>query len=91
MSARSALARASIDPLAAVAAYDAAQAEPPLEVVADVEAPERVRRALTLAVVVEPPPPHRRWRFFLFFCLVRLAARVYPFEFELYRTRFPWE
>ncbi len=48
-------------------------------------------RALTIAVEVDPPPEHSRWRFLVFYLLVRLAARVYPFKFEIYRTRQPWE
>lgn len=49
--------------------------------------PPRQRvRALTMSVEVEPPPKHSRWRFFLFWCLVRMAAWVYPFRFEIYRT-----
>jgi hypothetical protein len=40
----------------------------------------------TMAVIVDPPAKHSRWRFFIFWCLVKLAAKVYPFKFELYRT-----
>lgn len=47
--------------------------------------------ALTIAVEVETPPPYKRWRFFLFYMLVRLAAWVYPFKFEIYRTPKAWE
>lgn len=81
------LARAAVDPNAAVAAPEPDH-EP--EVVAGVPAPAR-ERALTLAVEVDPPPTHSRWRFLVFWCLVKLAARVYPFRFEIYRTRYPWE
>lgn len=90
MSARLVLARAALDPGAAIDATDLADEEPQLEVVAGVPAPQRVH-AITMAVEVPPPAPLSRWRFFLFYCLVRLAARVYPFQFELYRTRHPWE
>ena len=85
-----ALARAAIDPSAAINAARVARAPgPKLEVVAGVPAPQRLR-ALTLAVEVDPPPEHSRWRFFVFWLLVRLAARVYPFHFEIYRTREPF-
>lgn len=50
-----------------------------------------VELGLTLAVTVEPPAPYKRWRFFVFWCLIRLAAWAYPFKFEIYRTPRPWE
>lgn len=92
---RAALAMAAIAPLQAIEAaprVDPAD-ELQLEAPAGVHAPERARRqhGLTLAVEVDPPAPYRRWRYFIFWCLVRLAARVYPFKFEIYRTREPWE
>lgn len=47
--------------------------------------------AITMAVTVDPPLPYQRWRFFLFYCLIRLAAWVWPMKLELYRTPQPWE
>jgi hypothetical protein len=89
--ARLSLARAALDPEAAILARALVPvASDPVEAPAGVVALERYR-GLTLAVEVDPPPPHRRWRFFLFYCLIKLAARVYPFRFEIYRTRQPWE
>jgi len=88
-----ALARAAFDPESAMEAaeyvdHEAAPVESPLGILA----PERIRQhALTFAVEVDEVPPHRRWRFFLFYCLVKIAAWVYPFKFEIYRTREPWE
>lgn len=92
-SAQLALARAAYDPEAALAAIPEVDQEPvALEVVAGVPALERTREhGLTLAIEVDPPPPFKRWRYFLFYVLVKLAARAYPFKFEIYRTRQPWE
>lgn len=88
-----AMARAAYDPDLALVAQDHLVADAaPLESPLGVPAPERHKEyALTLAVEVEPPRPFRRWRFFLFYCLVKLAAWTYPFKFEIYRTREPWE
>lgn len=47
--------------------------------------------ALTFAVTTSKPARHSRWRFFLFWCLLKLACRVYPFNFEIYREPEPWE
>lgn len=86
-----ALARAALDPDSAIEAVDKIpENAPPIEAPAGVLALER-HRGLTLAVEVDPPPPYKRWRYFVFFCLIRLAAWFYPFKFEIYRTRQPWE
>lgn len=86
-----ALARAALDPQAALNAAPMALADSVrAEVVAGVPAPERLR-GLTLEVTVEPPAPYSRWRFFIFWVLLKLAARVYRFEFRVHRTREPWE
>lgn len=87
------LARAGLNPNAAIAASAAADAAPvALEAPGGIPsiAPRRVR-GLTMAVTVDSPPRHRCWRFFLWYILIKLAARVYPFKLELYRTRQPWE
>lgn len=47
--------------------------------------------AMTLVATVKPPAKVSRWRFSLFWCLLRLAARVYPFNFEIYREPLSWE
>lgn len=88
-----ALGLAALDPEAAMAAIPMVEEESKaLEVVAGVPAIERTREhGLTLAIEVDPPAPYRRWRYFLFYVLVKLAARIYPFKFEIYRTRHPWE
>lgn len=49
------------------------------------------KHALTLAVTTPKPLHHSRWRFFVFWCLMKLACRVYPFNFEIYREAEPWE
>lgn len=87
MSDRFALACAALNPDLAVQAVERMPANSPveLEVVHGVPVSGR-RRGLTMAVMVDQPPPHRRWRFFLFWLLLRLAARCYPFQFEIYRT-----
>lgn len=46
---------------------------------------------ITMAVVADPPAPYRRWRFFLAWCLLKLAGRIYPFKVEFYRTDRPWD
>lgn len=88
-----ALARAAFDPEAAMEAYE--HIDPmaaPIEAPVGILAPERIRHhALTLAVEVDPVPEHKRWRFFMFYQLMRLACWFYPFEFSIYRTREPWE
>ena len=38
-----------------------------------------------LAVTVRPPMRFERWRFFLWWCLIKIACRIYPFEFQIYR------
>jgi hypothetical protein len=87
-----ALALAAIDPNAAMRAISAPAIDSPLD--AEMTTPF-IRRGpdhgLTFAVEVETPAPYKRWRFFLFYCLVKLAAWVYPFKFEIYRTPKPWE
>ena len=85
------LASAALDPDAAIAAAPEADEAPvEVETTAGVVAVERVA-AMTMAVEVEPVPRHSRWRWFCCYCLLRLAAWVYPFKLELYRTRHPWE
>lgn len=88
-----ALARAAFDPESAMEAFEHIDPEAaPLEAPVGVLAPERIKQhALTLAVEVDPVPEHKRWRFFVFYQLMRLACWVYPFRFEVYRTREPWE
>lgn len=88
-----ALARAALDPEAAMEARELADTSPSeLESVAGVLAIERTRvHGITMAVEVDPPPEHSRWRFFVFYQLIRLACWFYPFKFEFYRTRQPWE
>ncbi len=88
-----ALARAAFDPEAAMAASEHIDHEaPPIEAPAGVYAPERIKQhALTLAVECDTPPPYKRWRYFVFYHLIKLAAWFYPFKFEIYRTREPWE
>ena len=41
---------------------------------------------LTVEVVVKRPLGMARWRWFIAFSLIKLAARFYPFHFQLYRT-----
>jgi hypothetical protein len=88
-----ALARAAYDPEAAMEAVEHIDPlAPPLEAPVGVLAPERIKQhALTLAVEVDEVPPNRRWRFFVFYQLMRLACWFYPFKFSIYRTRAPWE
>lgn len=75
---------AALDPNAAISASMALPAPTPV-VFAPVEETAAYHE-LTLSVEVEPPKPISRWRFFLFWLLIRLAARVYPFNFEIHRT-----
>ena len=91
--AQTALARAAFDPEAAMEACDHIDSlAPTIESPLGVLAPERVRQhALTLAIEVDSPPEYSRWRFFVFYQLMRLACWFYPFRFEMYRTREPWE
>lgn len=85
------LARAGLDPDSAIAAADIAdQSTIELESPAGVVAIERAP-ALTIAVEVETPLPTSRWRWFICYTLLKLAARIYPFKLELYRTRRSWE
>jgi hypothetical protein len=85
-----ALAFASVDPNAALRAIDAPSID---ESEGEMPAPFKrgSQHGLTFSVEVDPPPPLSRWRFFVFYCLVKLAAFVYPFRFEIYRTPKPWE
>lgn len=86
-----ALARAALDPNAAIAAAPAADnARVELEAPAGVAAPARVP-GITLDIEIVPPPPFSRWRWFLCWALLKLAARVYPFKLDLYRTPRAWE
>lgn len=86
-----ALARAAMDPNAAIEAAPIADLAP-IELDATAGVPEtEPLRAITMAVEVEPPPPHRRWRFFCMYWLMKLAAWFYPCRVEFYRTRRPWE
>jgi len=45
-----------------------------------------VRSPLTIEVVIKRPLGFARWRWFCAFHLIKLAARFYPFHFQLYRT-----
>lgn len=81
---------AALDPQAALEVAESIAALPD-DLDEDTTLPERKRYALTLAVTVAPPSPLKRWRFFVFWLIIKLAARVYPFEFEIYRTERPWE
>lgn len=47
---------------------------------------ELVHSPLTIEVVVKRPLGFARWRWFIAFNLIKLAARFYPFHFQLYRT-----
>lgn len=78
---------AALDPEAAIAAASS----PDLRPRADERQMIPVVRVpgLTMAVEVDPPPAHSRWRFLVFWLLLRLACRVYPFKFEIYRTPDP--
>jgi hypothetical protein len=95
--ARVLLGSAALDPDSAIAAAPVAD-EAPVEVesVAGVVAIERVAEierihGITAAVEVETPAPHRRWRWFICYALLKLAAKIYPFRIEFYRTKHPWE
>lgn len=41
---------------------------------------------LTVEVTVKRPTGSARWRWFFAYHLIKLAGRVYPFHFQLYRT-----
>lgn len=85
-------ARASMNPDAAIAAEPVAdESTVELETPAGVPVVVRRERGITMAVEIDPPPPHRRWRWFLAYHLLKLAARIYPFRVEFFRTRHPWE
>ena len=47
---------------------------------------ELVHSPLTIEVVVKRPVGYARWRWLIAFHLIKLAARFYPFHFQLYRT-----
>ncbi len=64
------LALAALDPNAAIQAVSEA-------------APVVVHVVPTMVVYVKTPPVDSRWRFLLFYLIVKLAARVYRFRFEL--------
>ena len=86
-----ALARAALDPNAAIAAAPAAdRARVELESPAGVAAPARVP-AITLDIEIAPPAAFSRWRWMLCWMLLKLAARIYPFKLDLYRTPHSWE
>ena len=88
------LARAALDPNAAVAAP-----APVFEVSSEryyVTAPVTVTsqtssKGLDLVLSVEIPKKPGRVRFFVFWVLIKLASRVMRFSFEIYRPRAPWE
>ena len=42
---------------------------------------------LGMAIEVNKPLAAGRWRWLLCYWLIKLAARVYPFELSFYRTR----
>ena len=78
------LALAALDPNAAIAASREALVAPaPRVVVSHSEAPYE---DLVLSVEVVQPRPTAWWRFAVFWILMRLAARVYRFKFEVRRT-----
>ena len=47
---------------------------------------ELVRSPLTVEVIIKRPLGSVRWRWFFAFHLIKLAAKIYPFHFQLYRT-----
>jgi hypothetical protein len=53
--------------------------------------PALKRHEMTLVAHVDKPLGFRRWRFLLFWVLLKLAARVYKFDFEIYRNPKPGE
>ncbi len=44
---------------------------------------------ISFAVEVARPPEYARWRFMLFYFLIRMASRLFPFTFEFYSTPEP--
>lgn len=95
--ARVLLGSAALDPDSAIAAAAIADEAPvEVETVAGVIAIERVAEVerahgITAAIEIDTPAPHRRWRWFFCYALLKLAAKLYPFRIEFYRTRQPWE
>lgn len=47
---------------------------------------ELVRSPLTVEVIIKRHLGYARWRWFFAFHLIKLAAKFYPFHFQLYRT-----
>lgn len=83
------LAMASLDPNAAIAAAARASQPGPRVVEprsAELVIADRAAEPFVLAVEVQRPKPLGRWRFFVFWLLIRLAAKVYPFKLEIYRA-----
>jgi hypothetical protein len=80
---------AALDPDRAASAPAYTPAGPSWRDEPSVHLPAARPHALTLSASVRPPPRHSRWRFFVFWCLLKLAARVYPFNFEIYREPEP--
>lgn len=49
-------------------------------------AQEILHSPATMEVIVKKPLGFMRWRWFIAFHLIKLAARFYPFHFQFYRT-----
>jgi len=43
-------------------------------------------KPMTIDFVVKRPKAESRWRWFVAYHLIKLAARFYPFQFQMYRT-----
>ena len=76
---------AALDPNAAAGAPMPALPTPEWTLSAAPPPPPK-RHELTLAAYVDKPRRLQRWRFFIFWLLLKLAARVYRFDFEIYRN-----
>lgn len=76
------LALAALDPDAAIAAAARAPAVTPIIRVAPTPDVREDRPLALLKVEVEQRPISR-WRFFIFWLLIKLAARVCGFKFEI--------
>lgn len=86
------LARAALDPNAAVAAPAPVFEPPRYYVTAPVTVTNQTSsKGLDLVLSVEIPKRPGRARFFVFWVLIKLASRVMKFSFEIYRPRAPWE
>ncbi len=45
-----------------------------------------VHSPLTVEIVVKRPLGFAQWRWSIAFYLIKLAGRIYPFHYQLYRT-----